>query len=217
VGFSLAREANVLRISDTHVNYLVFVMIGAVLWQTFMEALNGPIDALNNFKSILNRIYLPPEIIILAKIGEVLVNVSIRCIMLAVVLILYRVPIEPVALMAPLLLLLFILQATTIGLILAPLSVLYHDVVKGLPVVSNFWFLLTPVVYPLPQQGLFSMIVKANPATFLLVAIRNAISGGPVPSFWTVSAVAFVSILLFVAALIAFRVAMPFVIERSSA
>jgi lipopolysaccharide transport system permease protein len=217
VGFSLAREANVLRISETHVNYLVFVMIGTVLWQTFMDALNGPIDALNNFKGILNRIYLPPEIIVFAKVGEVVVNLSVRLILLAIVLVIYRVPLEPVALAAPLLLALFIVQATTIGLFLAPLSVLYHDVSKAIPVISNFWFLLTPVVYPLPQEGLFATVVRANPATLLLVTIRNVITGGPNPNFWAIAAAGLLSLLLFSLALIAFRVAMPFVVERSSA
>ena len=216
VGFSLAREADVLRIADTHVNYLVFVMIGTVLWQTFLDALNGPIEALNNFKSILNRIYLPAEVIVFARIGEVIVNLSIRCIMLAVVLILYRVPIDPIALAAPLLLVIFILQASAIGLLLAPLSVLYHDVVKGLPVVSSFWFLLTPVVYPLPEQGFFAAIVKANPATLFLVTIRDVISGGPVPDFWIVFVMGCLSIAAFSLTLVAYRVAMPFVIERSS-
>src|SRR6187455_1206692 len=52
VAFTLAKDSGVLRIPNTRVDYVVFVMIGTVLWQTFTESLNGPIQAIGNFKSI---------------------------------------------------------------------------------------------------------------------------------------------------------------------
>jgi lipopolysaccharide transport system permease protein len=217
VAFNLARDSGVLRIPNTRVDYVVFVMVGTVLWQTFTDALNGPIQAITNFKSVLNRIYLPPEVIIFAKIGEVFVNLSINLIMLAIVFAVYRVPIGPIALLAPLFFLLFILEATAIGLVLAPLSVLYHDVLKGLPIMLTFWFVLTPVVYAPPSEGGLAVVVKLNPATHFLVAIRDVATGGPLPHFWTLAIAGAVSLVAFTIALIGFRVAMPFVIERGSA
>jgi lipopolysaccharide transport system permease protein len=215
VGFSLARDAAVLQIPETHVPYIAFVMVGTVLWQTFMEALNGPIETLNSFKSVLNRIYVPPEILILAKLGEVTVNLAIKLVLLAAVFLFYGIPFSASALWIPLLLFLFILEGAAIGLILAPLAALYHDVLKGLPIVSGFWFLLTPVVYPIPQSGTFSYIVRANPATHFLVAIRDLATGGPTPDFWPLGLVALLSVLVFGVALVSLRISLPFVIERA--
>jgi len=217
IAFSLAKDSGVLRIPNTRVDYVVFVMAGTVLWQTFTDSLNGPIQAISNFKGVLNRIYLPPEVIIFAKIGEVFVNLSINLIMLAIVFAVYRVSIGPIVILTPLLLLLFILEGTAIGLVLAPVSVLYHDVLKGLPIILTFWFVLTPVVYAPPSNGGLAVVVKLNPATHFLVAIRDIATGGPLPDLWTLAIVSAVSVLAFIVALIAFRIAMPFVIERGSA
>jgi lipopolysaccharide transport system permease protein len=215
IGFSLAKDAQVLRIQDTHVSYFVFVMVGTVLWQTFIEALNGPIEALGNYQAVLNRIYVPPEVIILAKVGEVMVNLLIKLLMLLVVFAFYGVSVGPMALIIPLLLVLLVLEGTAIGLALSPLAALYHDVLKGLPIVISFWFLLTPVAYPIPERGLFSVIVKANPATYFLTAIRDLSTGGPLPNFGFLAIAGGLSIVAFAIALIAFRISMPYVIERA--
>jgi len=217
VGFSLARDAGVLQIADTGADYVVFVIAGTILWQTFTDALNGPIQALSSFQSVLSRIYVPPEILVLAKLGEVAVNLSIKLILLVVVFALYGVPTGVIALTALPLLAVFILEGAAIGLILSPVAALYHDVTKGLPIVTGFWFLLTPVVYPVPQAGAFSLIVRANPVTPFLVAIRDVLTGGPTPDPALLAMLSVLWIVVFTLALVVFRVAMPFVIERASA
>ncbi|MBR8826537.1 MAG: hypothetical protein DSM107014_01300 [Gomphosphaeria aponina SAG 52.96 = DSM 107014] len=50
------------------------------------------------------------------------------------------------------------------GLLLAPLGVLYQDVSRGLTMLTGVLF-LTPVVFPVPEQGLFAILVKLNPVT----------------------------------------------------
>lgn len=216
VGFSLARDAQVIRVGDTPIPYIAYVMVGTVLWQTYIDALNGPIEALKDFKGILSHIYLPPEIIVLAQIGELMVEFLIKILMLAVVFFLYGVHPGLLVLMSPVFLMLLILQATVIGLILAPIGTLYHDITKGIPVITSFWFLLTPVVYPVPKAGgIFSFVVNLNPATYFLVAAREALTGGVLSNAWFLVSAGTLSIIGFVVALVAFRVSIPFVVERA--
>lgn len=215
-GFTLARNANILHISDTHIPYPAFVLVGTILWQTFIESLNGPIETLHSFRSVIGRIYLPPEIIIFAKMGEILINLFIKLFLLAAVIVIYSIPINTASLLAPIVLVLLILEGMTLGLLLAPLSGLYQDVSKGLAVVTGFWFLLTPVVYPTPNQGLFSFIVKLNPATLLLTAARDLAIGAELHHIWPVFWMGIFSVVGFVFALIAFRISIPFIIEKTS-
>jgi len=216
VGFSLAKDAQVIRVGETPIPYLVYVMVGTVLWQTFIDALNGPVDALRDFKGILSHIYLPPEIVVLSQMGEVLVEFLIKLLLLVIVFVLYGVQPGVAVVFAPILLALLIIQATVIGLILAPLGTLYHDILKGIPVVIGFWFLLTPVVYPMPQAGgIFSFIVRTNPATHFLVAAREAMTGGVITNGWFLAGLGAASVIAFFLALIAFRVSIPFVVERA--
>jgi lipopolysaccharide transport system permease protein len=216
VGFSLAKDAQVIRVGETPIPYIAYVMVGTVLWQTFIESMTGPIDALRDFKGVLSHIYLPPEIIVLARIGEMLAQFLIKVVMLGIVFALYGVYPGLLILVAPLLLVLLIVQATVIGLILAPIGTLYHDILKGIPVVTGFWFLLTPVVYPVPEgNGIFATVVRLNPATYFLVATREALSGGTLSNPWFLVVAGILSVIGLVVAMIAFRVSIPFVVERA--
>ena len=82
VGFTLAAEANVINIGQTDIPYPAYVMFSTALWQTFVEALNGPVQAVAVAKPMLARVNFPREAIILAKVGEVLFNFAIKLILI---------------------------------------------------------------------------------------------------------------------------------------
>ena len=69
VGFTMASDAKVLNVGVTDLPYPAYVMFSMTLWQTFVEALNSPIQAVNAAKSMLAKINFPREAIILAKLG----------------------------------------------------------------------------------------------------------------------------------------------------
>lgn len=216
VGFTLAGNASVINIAATPLPYAAYVMFSMVLWQTFVEALNGPVAAVTNAKQMLSRVNFPREAIVLAKLGEVGFNFCIKLVLIAAIFIWYKMPVTSAAFLAPLALLSLILLGTFLGLLLAPLGVLYSDVTQGLTVLTGLWLFLTPIVYPVPQHGTFATIVKLNPVTPLLVTVRELATTGVVSDpgrFFLVTAITLVG--LFVT-WIAFRLAMPFAIERVS-
>lgn len=216
IGFTLAGNAKVINVSATQLPYPAYVMFSMILWQTFVEALNGPVQAVANAKLMLVRINFPREAIVLAKLGEVFFNFAIKLVLVVAVFFWYQVPITTSALLAPFALLSLILLGTFLGVLLAPLGVLYQDINHGLTVFTGLWLFLTPVVYALPSTGMFATIVRANPVTPLLTTTRELATTGLVSDpyrFLAVSAAAMVG--LFVT-WIAFRLAMPFAIERVS-
>ena len=53
-GFTLASQAKVINIGETDLPYAAYVMFSTALWQTFVEAINGPVKAVTvKFSSIL--------------------------------------------------------------------------------------------------------------------------------------------------------------------
>lgn len=215
-GFTLAGNAKVINISATDLPYPAYVMFSVMLWQTFVEALNGPVQAVSNAKQMLTRINFPREAVVLAKVGEVFFNFLIKLILIVAVFLWYDMPVTRTALLAPLALCLLIAFGTFIGLLLAPIGALYQDVSNGLTVLTGLWLFLTPVVFPVPRTGTFASIVRANPVTPLLVTTRELATTGVVSDpdrFFAVSAVAVVGVLV---TWVVFRLAMPFVIERVS-
>lgn len=216
LGFTLASDANVINVGQTDIPYPAYVMFSTALWQTFVEALNGPVQAVTLAKPMLARVNFPREAIILAKIGEVFFNFGIKLILIVGLFIWFRVPVNPAVILAPVALIHLIMLGTFMGLLLAPLGMLYQDVSKGLTMITGFWLFLTPVVYPVPTTGTFGTLVRLNPVTPLLVTTRELATTGIISNasgFWVVSIITFIGILL---TWIIFRLAMPFVIERVS-
>lgn len=216
IGFTIASNAKVVNIGATDIPYPAYVMFSMALWQTFVEALNGPVQAVTAAKPMLAKINFPREAIILAKLGEVFFNFSIKLILIVALFLWFRVSVSWTIILAPVALIHLIMLGTLFGLVLAPLGALYQDVSKGLTIFTGFWLFLTPVVYPLPTAGTFGRLVSLNPVTPLLVTTRELATTGNIShpdQFWIVSLLTFIGLLL---TWIIFRLAMPFVIERVS-
>jgi lipopolysaccharide transport system permease protein len=215
-GFVLAKDGGVINLGDTELPYPAYVMFSMTLWQTFVEALQGPVQAVTLGKVMLARINFPREALIIAKLGEVFFNFGIKLILIIGLFLWFQMPITWSAILAPVALIHLIALGTFFGLLLAPIGVLYQDFSMGLTLATSFWLFLTPVVYPVPKDGLFGIVVQFNPVTPLLVTTRELATTGLISNplgFWLASAFALSGLFL---TWIFYRVAMPYVVERVS-
>ncbi|MBC6479903.1 MAG: ABC transporter permease [Hormoscilla sp. GM7CHS1pb] len=217
VGLTLANNAKVINISATDLPYPAYVMLSMTLWQTFVEALNGPMEAITKAKVMLAKINFPREALILAQLGQVFFNFGIKLILIAGLFIAFRMPLHWTIILAPVALIHLIALGTFFGMMLAPLGVLYNDVSKGMTFIVGIWLLLTPVIYPIPSEGIFGAIVRLNPVTPLIATTRDLATKGVVSEpvgFWIASGIALGGLLV---SWVVYRLAMPFIIERTSA
>ena len=217
LGFTYANQVQIINIGATDLPYPAYVMLSTVLWQTFIEALNGPIQAVNRAKPMLAKINFPREALILGKLGEVFFNFGIKLVLISLLFIIFQMPIRASVVLAPVALVHLVLFGTAVGLVLSPLGALYQDISRGLTVFLGVWFFLTPVVYPVPTGGAIAWLVRLNPVTPLLVTTRELATAGVVTNptgFWLASLLTFVGL---GAAWVVYRVTMPIVIERMSA
>ncbi|WP_017746464.1 ABC transporter permease [Scytonema hofmannii] len=215
-GFTIAKASGVINLGNTSLPYPAYVMFSITLWQTFVEALNGPVQAVTSAKAMLSKINFPREALIIAKLGEVFFNFGIKLILIVGLFIFFKIPVGWSAILALVSLIHLILLGTFLGLLLAPVGALYQDFTMGLTLFTGFWLFLTPVVYPTPSDGVFGTIVKLNPVTPLLVTTRELATTGVISDpqgFWIVSLITLVGVLL---AWIIYRLAIPYVVERMS-
>lgn len=216
VGFSLAKGSGVVNIGNTDLPYPAYIMFSMALWQTFVEAINAPVQAVATAKSMLSRINFPREALILAKLGEIGFNFGIKLIFIVALFLWFRIPVTWSVFLAPVALIHLIALGTFLGLLLAPIGALYQDISMGLTLITALWLFITPVVYPVPQGGVFGQIVQLNPVTPLLVTVRELATTGIVSNptgFWMASAIALFGLAF---AWIVYRLGMPFVVERIS-
>lgn len=218
VGLTIANQARVLNIEDTTLPYPAYVMLSMALWQTFVESVNGPIQAVIAAKAMLAKINFPREALILSRLGQVFFNFAIKLVLILGIFLWFKIPVTWTAILAPVALLHLIALGTCVGLFLTPIGALYEDVSKGLTLIMGAWLFFTPVIYPPPKDGIFAMLVQLNPVTPLLVTTRELAAEGGVLSepqgFWVASGIAIAGLLL---SWLVYRVTMPFVIERMSA
>lgn len=208
---------NIINVEDTGIPYPAFVLIGTVLWQLFTEALNSPLRIVNDSRGMLSKINFPREALIIAGIGEVLFNFVIRLLLLILVFVWFGLALPNTILLVPLGLFSLVCLGLMIGIILTPLGVLFADVGRAVMFVTLLWFFLTPVAYPMPQQGIGAFLATWNPVSPLLLTARDWMTTGMTSHMSGFIIVSLVSFLLLLVGWLVYRIAMPHIIARMSA
>lgn len=215
--FVFLNSQQILTVGKTPVAYAAYVMIGTVLWQTFVDALNSPLRAVVANKSMLVKINFPREALIVSGLMEVLFNFLIRLVILVPVFWIFEIPVTNTTLLFPLAFGALMLLGLCIGLLLTPIGLLYTDIGRGVAMVTTFWMFLTPIVYPPPKTGLAAYLTTFNPVSPVIVTARDWLISQPtthLPGFITVTALAL--LFLFIGWLV-YHIALPHLIERMGA
>ena len=202
------QSRRIFDVGATPLPYAVHVLAGMVLWQTFVDALNAPLQQLQAGRQMITRSRIPHEAVMLAGFCEVTLHALVRLGVLAVALgVLGIVPAPSIALV-PLGMLALALLGFVFGLLAAPWGLLFDDVKQGLVLLTGFWFFLTPIVYPAAPGG----VLRLNPVTPLLETTRGWIlSPGVSGGFFPILALAFA---LLIAAWLMYRLARPHAVAR---
>ncbi len=207
----------ILNVGATDIPYPAYVMVGTLLWQGFVEALNSPIKLITSSRSMLAKINFPREALILAGLGEVLFNFAIRLVLMLVVFLWFRIAVPPTVLLAPVGILALMALGLMIGLLLAPLGMLYGDIQRGLTIITTLWFYVTPVVYPPPTTWPASQLAQINPVSQLLLTTRELLTSGTVSQPGGFLLITGITFGLMLVGWVLYRVAMPHLIARMGA
>lgn len=209
----LSRQKILLTV-ETAVPYGLYVFAGILIWQIFTDSIQRPIQWLSTYRSVIGRVNFPREALILGALWEVLIQAGIRLIILFCVLWWVGWKIGVSFCFAPLAILALVGLGLVVGLMLAPIGLLYGDVERSMNLALIFWFFLTPVVYAAPSGWPASLLNQLNPASPLLVTTRELVFGMSLTqpaAFLVVSGLALVALL---GGWVFLRLAMPHLVER---
>jgi lipopolysaccharide transport system permease protein len=212
--FILLNSANLLRPGQTNVPYPVYVILGTVAFGLFLDALNMPLSAVGGARGILPKINFPHEALLLAGIAQILFNFAVKATLVVGILLLYRVPVAPTAFLAVIPLAGLLLTGIAVGVLLVPVGALFQDVGHALGVVASSLVFLTPAAYTPPTAGFLGLLTRWNPLTPLIMSARDLIVLGSSTHMPATLMLLAVSTLAVFVAWIAFRLAMPILIER---
>ncbi|MCH2214357.1 MAG: ABC transporter permease [Flavobacteriales bacterium] len=210
-------NSGIVAMGETDIPYPIYVFSGTMIWAIFMESMQAPIEKTTQNKSILAKVNFPREALVVAGIYQGLFNAGVKLIILVIALAIMGYFGGWSLLLFPLGIVSLVLGGTAIGLLLTPLGMLYTDISKAIPLVMQFLMYTTPVVYAVPKEGFSSQIVRHNPITPLIMTARDWLTGVE-PEFlngylWMNLVIIIMLIIVFVA----YRLAMPILIERMNA
>jgi lipopolysaccharide transport system permease protein len=183
------------------VPYVVFSYVAVVPWTLLAMALPDMANALVDNMSLITKIYFPREALPVAALLARLIDFAIAAVVVALLLIVYQVPISlsgllylPVALAVELLLIL------GLGLGCAALNVFFRDVRSLLALGLQLWFYTSPILYPVslvPEH--LRALYALNPMVGILEVFRTVLLDGALPGPQVLLPSTIVSIVIFIA------------------
>jgi lipopolysaccharide transport system permease protein len=210
-------HTGIISVGETGLPYSAYVFTGTMVWAVLVDAVTAPLRQTNAARAMLVKLNFPREALIVSGIYQILFNGGIKIALLLGALLLLGINPGWKVMLFPLSILSLVLVGTALGLLLTPVGILYTDVGQALPLLMQFLMYASPVVFPMPTAGWAATLLKINPLTPLVLNARGWLVGSPsefVGHFLAVNAVA-LGLLLIV--WVAYRLAMPILIERMSA
>jgi lipopolysaccharide transport system permease protein len=212
--FVILNSQGLLKVGPSGGPYPLFALTGTVLWQLFADSLLMPLTVLQQSKSMLARLNFPRESVILSGLLGLMVTLGIRLLLLAAMMAYYGKAPTVQLLFFPFTLLALCVAGLSLGLLIAPMGILFGDVGRLLSMVLPFWMLLTPVIYPARSHGMTAVIAEWNPVSPLIITARSLLAGSPPEHLLSCLVVTAAASLLLLVGWLGFRLGMPHLVAR---
>ena len=196
----------VARLPSNGVPYFVFSLAGLVLWGAFSNTLSRVSFSLLQNAHLVSKVYFPRLLLPIAAALSALVDLAAGTVLLVATMLLFEVPLSAGLLVFPVLGILAMALALSVGLSMAALMVKYRDVQQVLTVLTQLLLYASPVAYPVTAAPAgFRFFFDLNPLTSILEAARWSLFGiGTMPAIG-LALTLIVTILMAVAGCLLFR------------
>jgi len=187
-----------VRVAEEAVPYAIVAYVGLWTWLLFANSLTASVASIVANMNLVTKANFPREVIPLSKVVVTGFDFLIGLVFLAVLMVLYRVPLTLSVIVIPGLLL--IQGAIIVGMMLicSALYVLHRDLGALLPLGLQVLMLISPVLYPVsfvPEQ--LKGVYLLNPMAALIEAYRTALLYGQFPNVGSLAGALLAAVLLF--------------------
>ena len=213
--FTALAGYRVLDLGATALPYPLFALCNVTLWQLFAGSLIAVTASLANAGSLVTRLEFPRECVLVAALGQPLVEFVVRLPLVAAGFVWYGIAPGAGTLLLPLLLPPLLLLALGLGFVLAIFNLVVRDAASVLGIALTVAMLLAPVLYAPPADWPFELVNVLNPVSAFLIAAQ-ALLAGVAPG--NAVALALATLFALLACLLGWRVfalALPRVLERA--
>lgn len=196
----------VVKVPTGGVPYPIFSFTAMLPWTLLATSVNFGVSSLVSNMNLVTKIYFPREILPMAATGAAIVDFLVAGVLYVAMLLWYRMPIYPTALLLPLLLALQL--ALIVGVVLygAAGLVFYRDIRFLVPLGLQLWLYASPVIYPaslIPER--WQWLYRLNPMVGLLESYRAVLLLGQLPPASLLAPASVISLALLVSGYLWFK------------
>lgn len=176
----LGRVAN---LPSEGVPYVVYVFAALLPWQLFSTGLSRAGLSLAASSNLITKVYFPRLVVPLSAILGGLVDFAVSLLVLLLLMLRYRLALGWGIVLLPVLALLALLAALSVGVWLAALNVQYRDIQQAIPFLVQIWMFASPVVYSagVVPPGSLRLVYSLNPLSGVIQGFRWALFGTAPP------------------------------------
>jgi lipopolysaccharide transport system permease protein len=171
--FVLLNRSGILQVRETGVPYPVFALFGLTIWSLFTGLISSIAGVVGQTGGLIAKINFPRIALIHSPVLTSLVDLLVRFVLLAAVMVYYGASPDVAFLLLPLFLLPIFFMAIGAGLFLSVLGGVFRDLPNLLSLFLTVMLFATPVMYPMPESGLLEEINRLNPLYYLIEASRS--------------------------------------------
>lgn len=154
-------------------HYPVYLLLGIVLWNFFIEITTGNVSVIVSSGDLIRKINFPKYIIVLANSVSALINLVLNLLVVGVFMYVNKVDLRPEAILLPLLVLELFVFALSLGFFLSTAFVRFRDITYIWDVVMQGAFYATPLLYPLSKVPVAAAkVLMINPVAQIVQDAR---------------------------------------------
>lgn len=181
---------------ETEYPYPVFAYVGLLPWNLFANAVRSSAGSMTDNPQLVTKVYFPREMLPFSTVLVGVVDFVLASSILAVLMMLYGVPISWTVTLVPVVLAVQLAFTAGVGLLIAMANLFYRDFRYVTNLLLMIWMFATSVVYPVERIGgrLGQVLTTVNPMTPILNAYRSLVLRGELPlnaAFGSAALVAF--------------------------
>jgi lipopolysaccharide transport system permease protein len=177
--------------------YSIYLTSGIIVWGLFSDLLGRSVGIFVQNANLLKKVSVPKITLPMIASLSALLNFAIAlALFLVFMLVSGNWPGWPLVGLVPVIAVLLVF-AMGLGLLLATVNVFYRDVEQSIAIVIQFWFWLTPIVYParaLPDY--IQSLLAWNPMWPLVRAVQDIFLERRFPEWGTLVYPALLSVVL---------------------
>jgi lipopolysaccharide transport system permease protein len=205
--FAYKNVTNISNMSGYPIQIVIYS--GILFWNLFANSLQAVSNSVLLSSNLISKVYFPRMIILFSAIAVSMIDFLLGLFVYFILAFYYKVTFSANLLFLPFSVLFTLCTSIGLGAIFSSLSVKRRDFLQLIPIIVQYGFFITPIVYTsveINQKPWFNIYSLLNPLVVLVEFFRFSLIGGyQILTITQISIAIFTSLLILFCGLLVFK------------